>query len=65
MRSSDFANMQDDSDAPRLTTVAIMRRKLGRIAQGKAPGFSGNGPDLHAALPDCWVEWAVELANIV
>ena len=62
---SDFANMQDDSGALRLITVAIMRRKLGKIAKGKAPGFSGNGPDLYAALPDCWVEWAVELANII
>ena len=46
MRSSDFANMQDDLGAPRLITVAIMRRKLGKIAKGKAPGFSGNGPGL-------------------
>ena len=65
VRPSDFANMQGDSGAPRLITVAIMRRKLGEIAKGKAPGFSGNGPDLYAALPDCWVEWAVELANII
>ena len=28
VRPSDFANMQDDSGAPRLLTVAIMRRKL-------------------------------------
>ena len=42
-----------------------MRRKLGKIAKGKAPGFSGNGPDLYASLPDCWVGWAVELANII
>ena len=30
VRSSDFTNMLDDSDAPRLITVAIMRRKLGK-----------------------------------
>ena len=65
VQSSDFANMLDDLGVPRLITVAIMRRKLGKIAKGKAPGFSGNGPDLHAPLPDCWVEWAVELANII
>ena len=65
MRSSDFANMLGDSGAPRLITLAIMRRKLGKIANGKAPGFSGDGPDLYATLPDCWVEWAVELANII
>ena len=38
---------------------------LEKKAKGKAPGFSGNGPDLYAALPGCWVEWAVELANIM
>ena len=63
--SSDFANTQDDSGALRLITVAIMHRKLGKIAKGKAPGFFGNGPDLYAALPDCWVGWDVELANII
>ena len=57
--------MVDDLGAPRLITVAIMRCKLGEKAKGKAPGFSGNGPDLYAALPDCWVEWAVELVNII
>ena len=57
--------MVDELGAPRPITVAIMRRKLGKIAKGKAPGFSGNGPGLYASLPDCWVEWAVELANII
>ena len=65
VKSSDFANMVDDLGAPRLITVAIMRRKLGKVAKGKAPGFSGNGPGLYAPLPDCWVEWAVELASII
>ena len=67
VRSSDYVNMLDDSGAPRLITLAIMRRKLGKIAkEGKAPGFSGNGPGLYAAaLPDYWVEWAVELANMI
>jgi len=55
-RSSGFVNMRDDSGAPRLITAAIMRRKLGKIAKSKALGFSGNGPDLYAALPDGWVE---------
>ena len=65
VQSSDFANMVDELGAPRPITSAIMRRKLGKIAKGKAPGFSGNGPDLYASLPDSWVEWAVELANII
>ena len=46
MCSSEYVNMLDDFSAPRLITLAIMRRKLGEIAKGKAPGFSGNGPDL-------------------
>jgi len=63
VQSSDFANMVDELGAPRLITVPIMRRKLGEIAKGKAPGFSGNGADLYASLPDCWTdpelkEWA-------
>ena len=41
VQSSDFANMVDELGAPRLITPAIMRRKLGKIAKGKAPGFSG------------------------
>ena len=65
VQSSDFGNMVDELGAPRLIAPTIMRRKLGKIAKGKAPGFSGNGPDLYASLPDCWVEWAVEFANII
>ena len=65
VKSSDFANMVDELGAPRPITIEIMRRKLVKIAKGKAPGFSGNGPDLYASLPDRWVGWAVELANII
>ena len=43
----------------------ILRRKLGKIAKGKAPGYSGDGPDFYAAMPDGWVDWAVKLANII
>ena len=65
MPSSDYASVLGDSGAPGLIILAIMRRKLGKIAKGKEPGFSGNGPGLYAALPDCLVEWAFELANII
>ena len=57
--------MVDELGAPRLIDMQTMRRKLGQIAKGKAPGFSGNGPDLYAALPDAWMEWAVQLSNII
>lgn len=63
--SADYVNMLDSGGMPRAITLAIMRRKLGQIAKGKAPGFSCNSPDLYASLPDSWVEWAVELCNIV
>ena len=64
-KSADFVSMLGDDGQPRLFTRTIMRRKLGKIAKGKAPGFSGNGPDLYASLPDEWLDWAVELANII
>ena len=57
--------MVDGSGAPRLFTRAILRRKLGKIAKGKAPGYTGNGPDLYASLPCAWMDWAVELANVI
>ena len=37
MGSADYVNMVDESGAPRLFTRAILRRKLGKIAKGKAP----------------------------
>ena len=65
VKSADFVNMLGDDGQPRLFTRTIMRRKMGEIAKGKAPGFSGNGPDLYASLPDEWLDWAVEVANII
>ena len=65
IKSADYVNMIDEDGQPRLFTRTIMRRKLGTIAKGKAPGFSGNGPDLYASMPDQWLDWAVELANII
>ena len=40
------------------------KRKMGDIAKGKAPGYSGNTPDLYAPLPTRWHEWALKLANV-
>ena len=60
-----YVNMIDEDGQPRLLTRATMRRKLGKIAKGKAPGLSGNGLDLYTSLPDEWFDWAVELANII
>ena len=57
--------MLGDDGNPRVFDRTIMRRKLGKIAKGKAPGYSGNGPGLYAAMPDGWVDWAVKLANTI
>ena len=65
VKPTNYINMADEDGQPRLLTRTIMRRKLGKIAKRKAPGFSGNGPDLYASLPGEWLDWAVELANII
>ena len=62
---TDYESMIDGDGAPRQFDFATIRRKLGSIAKQKAPGLSGNGPDLYACMPDCWVEWAVTLCNII
>ena len=62
---TDYESMIDGDGAPRQFDFATIRRKLGSIAKQKAPGLSGNGPDLYACMPDCWVEWAVALCNII
>ena len=45
--------------------MATVRRKLRGIAKQKAPGLTGNGPDLCASQPGSWVEWAVVLFNVI
>ena len=57
--------MIDEDGAPRQFDFATIRRKLGSTAKQKAPGLSGNGPDLYACMPGCWVEWAVALCSII
>ena len=48
MRESDYTTMVGDDGMPRVIDIATLRRKLGSIAKQKAPGFSGNGPDLYS-----------------
>ena len=65
VQACDYSSMIDENGNPRTIELVTVRRKLCRIAKRKAPGYSGNGPDLYAALPDCWVVWAVKLFNIM
>ena len=37
----------------------------GGIAKQKAPGYSGNGPDLHASMPDVWAADVLTLLNVI
>ena len=52
---SDYVHMAQADGTPNPVTFDDLRRKLGGIAKQKAPGYSGNGPDLHAPMPDVWV----------
>ena len=61
----DYGTILDDDGAPRQFDFATIRRKLGSIAKQKAPGLSGDGPDLYACQHGCWVEWAVKLCSIM
>ena len=65
VRESDYTTMADDDGITRVIDMATVRRKLSSIAKQKAPGLSGNGPDLYAAQPDSWFEWAVALFKII
>ena len=55
VRESDYASMVDEGGVPRVIDMATVRRKLRGFAKQKAPGLTGNGPDLYAAQPDSWV----------
>ena len=37
----------------------------GGVAKQKAPGYSGNGPDLHASMPDVWAADVLTLLNAI
>jgi len=53
---TDYESMVDGGGAPRQFDFATIRRKLGSIAKQKASRLSGNGPDLYACMPACWVQ---------
>ena len=61
----DYESMIDGAGAPRQFDFAKIRRKLGSIAKQKAPELSGNGPDLYACMPGCWVERAAALCDSI
>ena len=63
--SSDYVTMAQEDGTPNPVTFDDLRRKLGGIAKQKAPGYSGNGPDLHALMPDVWAADVLLLLNII
>ena len=66
VQQSDYTSMLLAADGfPGQMEWAEWQRKMGDIAKGKAPGYSGNTPDLYESLPVCWNEWALELANLI
>ena len=62
---SDYVHMAQADGTPNPVTFDDLRRKLGGIAKQKAPGYSGNGPDLHASMPDVWAADVLTLLNII
>ena len=50
----DYITMAQADGTPNPVTFDDLRRKLGGIAKQKAPGYSGNGPGLHAPMPGVW-----------
>ena len=67
MVPSDYATMAqgDGTPTPNPVTFDDLRRKLGGIAKQKVHGYSGNGPDLHASMPDVWATDVLTLLNII
>ena len=62
---SDYTTMAQEDGTPNPVTFDDLRRKLGGIAKQKALGYSGNGPDLHAPMPDVWAADVLLLLNII
>ena len=65
VQQSDYSSMLTPDGSPKPVELVEWQRKMGDIAKGKAPGYSGNTPDLYASLPRCWHEWALKLANVI
>ena len=62
---SDYTHMAQADGTPNPITFDDLRRKLGGVAKQKAPGYSGNGPDLHASMPDVWAADVLKLLNVI
>ena len=62
---SDYVTMAQVDGTPNPVTFDDLRRKLGGIAKQKAPGYSRNGPDLHAPMPDVWAADVLLLLDII
>ena len=62
---SDYVHMAQLDGTPNPVTFDDFRRKLGGIAKQKAPGYSGNGPGLHASMPGVWAADVLTLLNII
>ena len=62
---SDYIHMAQANGTPNPITFNDLRRKLGGIAKQEAPGYSGNGPDLHAPMPDVWAADVLTLLNVI
>ena len=60
-----YATMAQGDGTPKPDTFDDLRRKLGGIAMQKAPGYSGNGPDLHVSMPGVWAADVLTLLNII
>ena len=65
VQQSDYSNMLAADGSPKPVELVEWQRKMGDIAKGKAPGYSGKTPGLYAPLPICWREWALKLANVI
>ena len=65
VRPADYATMAQADGTPNPVIFDDLRRKLGGIAKQKAPGYSGNGPDLNASVLDVWVDDVLTLLNII
>ena len=62
---SDYVHMAQADGTPNPVTFDDLRRKLGGIAKQKAPGYSGNGPDLHAPMLDVWAADVLTLLIVI
>ena len=61
----DYSTMAHADGTPNPVTFDDLRRKLGGIAKKNAPGYSGNGPELHAPMPDVRATDVLLLLNII